>query len=116
MISHEGKSKMSAQPNELALETIGVWPARAVENLRQSWITTADQLIALAATEEGVATIARASGLDPSQVRALLNQTRGLLTPERLGELETPVDTSDYGLGAEAPERPRGKQKDPPDE
>lgn len=108
---------MSDKTNELMLEAIDVWPPRVVEKLRQSWIITADQVIALAATDDGVATIARTGGLEVAQVRTMLDQTRALLTLGRLGELETPIDTSTYGLGAQAPER-RGesRMKDPPDE
>lgn len=102
---------MPADPNEFDLETIQVWPADAIARLRQAWITTADQLIALAAIADGVASIARATGLEPDRVRDLVAQTRRFLSAHRLGELETPIDTSDYGLGAEEPVPPAKKHR-----
>ncbi|HVQ08894.1 MAG TPA: hypothetical protein VMS43_10725 [Allosphingosinicella sp.] len=94
---------MIGDPPEVALEQLGFWPEAALAKLRAAWITSTDQLIGLAATEGGVAAIARTTGLEPERVEALLARTRASLPASRLTMLETPVDTSQYGLGAEDP-------------
>lgn len=95
---------MTSAPAEVELGSIGVWPADALARLRDAWITTADQLIGLAATDGGVAALEQATGLDRQRIRQLVSETRRALPPDRASQLERPVDTSSFGLGAEEPE------------
>jgi len=59
--------------------------------------------VSAAATPGGVETLAQ--GLDASveEVRDLVAAARDALPPEKARELETPVDSTEYGLGALRP-------------
>ena len=98
---------MAESRPEIALEQVGIWPESAVAKLQEAWITSADQLIALAATDGGVEAIARATELEPARVAELLEKTRAVFSPSRRADLETPSDTSQFGLGAEDPAKRR---------
>jgi hypothetical protein len=77
-----------------------------VSRLRDVWITTAEQVVALAATAGGVTSLADHLHTTEDRARELVDRARAALDPQRLRELDTPVDTSEYGLGVLPPPEP----------
>lgn len=86
------------------LVTLGVWPASAMQKLRDSWITTAEQVVAIGSTAEGTTVLAKQTGLREDEVRRLLDLTKSKLPEDVRRRAETPADTSKYGLGAIDPD------------
>jgi hypothetical protein len=76
-----------------------------VEILSKYWITTAEQVIALVATENGRESLAKQLEIDVATLDKYLRETRAALPAERVRSLETPVDTSSWGFGARPPRR-----------
>ena len=85
------------------LEKVPGWTSRHVDRLRSAWITTAEQVAALAATSRGVGSLAEQLEVSEAEARQLADAARAALPAERRTELDTPVDTSNYGLGARRP-------------
>jgi hypothetical protein len=88
---------------ETEFATLGFWPDEAVKRLRNCWITTAEQVVAAAATPDGVIALVEQTGLAKSELLRLLSLTRATLSPDVRRELSQPADTSLYGTGALAP-------------
>jgi hypothetical protein len=86
--------------DDLPLSTLGIWPKSALNNLEAHWITSAAQLVGLAATDGGIASLAALTGLAPLEVQKLIAATAARLPPETARSLATPVDTKLKGLGA----------------
>jgi len=72
--------------------------------LREVWITSAEQLVALAATTGGIPSIAQQLRISEDRARELVENARSALAPQVLSEMDRPVDTSEYGLGVLRPE------------
>jgi hypothetical protein len=108
MAAHEG-TPLAAVPG---------WTEDLVRKLAANWITTAEQVVGMATTPDGVATLARELGVSEGRMRQLLEHARSALAPARASELAKEVDTRQYGLGALPPDaqpeprRPGGKRKD----
>jgi hypothetical protein len=100
-------SSMPNAPAETELAKLGFWPAEAVKRLGDSWITSPQQLVAVAATPEGISALAAQSGLPRSQLLQLLALTKAALPSDVARELSKPADTSQYGTGALAPPKQR---------
>jgi hypothetical protein len=96
---------MQDAARETGLATLGFWPDEAVRRLEACWITSAEQVVAAAATPGGVMALAEQTGLAQSELPRLLALTRAALAPEVRQELSKPADTSHYGTGALAPFR-----------
>lgn len=90
---------------ETPLANLTFWPRSAVEILAKYWITTAEQVIALAATENGRTSLAEQLEIDVATLDKYLRETRAALPAERVRSLEAPADTSSWGLGARPPRR-----------
>jgi hypothetical protein len=95
------------QKTELA--GLPFWPRPALERLSASWITTAEQVVAIAATDGGIAALAQQTGLDQREVTALVDRTRSSLSPAERERLSKPADTRSFGRGALDPDA-RGKR------
>jgi hypothetical protein len=89
------------QGNEL--KRLGIWPAEALERLASQWITSPEQVVAIAATEGGVAALANQAGLSIQSAEALVRATKEALPTEVRERFERPADTSQFGLGARSP-------------
>ena len=89
--------------SETPLDGVPGWSADQVARLRESWITTAEQVVALSATERGVRSLAEQLGVREDEARRLVESARAQLAPGVRAEMEQPVDTSEYGLGALRP-------------
>jgi hypothetical protein len=105
-----GSQTQAGVDTGLRLAQLEFWPADAVERLRGSWITTAEQLVGIAATSGGLSALVEQTELTEDQLRQLLELTRKRLSPDVRRRLSSPVDTSQFGLGALPPPR-SGKQK-----
>ncbi len=85
------------------LNQVAGWPVSVVAQLEKSWNTTVEQVVAAAATPNGIHSLAEHVGLTDEQMEDLVAKARNLLSAETLRRLEEPVDTSNYGLGARGP-------------
>ena len=79
------------------------WTGKYVERAASAWITTADQVVGLSATPGGIRSLAEQLEVSEDEARRLVEAARATLSPAMRAELETPVDTSEYGLGALRP-------------
>ena len=74
-----------------------------VRRLASAWITTAEQVLAVGSTQSGIESLAEQANATRGEIVALLVAIRSMLPAEEREELETPPDTSDWGLGAREP-------------
>jgi hypothetical protein len=89
--------------SETPLSGVPGWSDDHVEQLRKAWITSAEQVVALAATPGGLTALAQQLGTTEPEAERLLDAARSGLSERDLLELETPVDTREYGTGALPP-------------
>ena len=82
------------------LESVEGWPKEHVRKLGDSWINTAEQVVALGATPRGIKSLAESLGVEETEAARLVGIARAHLRPETAAEMEYPVDTAEYGLGA----------------
>jgi hypothetical protein len=85
------------------LQTVPGWSENQVAELKNAWITTAEQVVALSATEGGMRSLAEQLNTSEEEVSSLVDSARAALPPSVRSELERAADTSDYGLGALRP-------------
>ena len=71
--------------------------------MKAAWITTAEQVVALSATEAGVQSISEQLQVPEVEARRLVDLARSALSAEVRAQMEERVDTSNYGLGARRP-------------
>jgi len=95
--------------NDMELAQMGIWPPEALKRLGGSWITTAEQVVAIAATDGGMSALARQTDLSPEVVEKFVDRTREALPSSVRDKLSRPADTSQFGTGAN---RPPDKPKD----
>jgi len=86
------------------LTSISGWHQTHIKKLAKNWITTAEQVVGIGATSEGLRTLADQPGVSTAEIRRLVNSARDALSPAVAAELREAVDTSQYGLGALPPE------------
>lgn len=72
--------------------------------MKDLWITTAEQVVALGATPNGVRSLSEQLGVDLDKAQQLLAAARAHLSPSVRGELDQPADTSEFGLGVLPPQ------------
>ena len=84
---------------ETSLHDVPGWTAEHVERMAQAWITTAEQVVAISSTPDGLHSLAEQLGVSEDEARPLVGTARGALRPGVRAEMEEPVDTSEYGLG-----------------
>jgi hypothetical protein len=87
------------------LESVPGWSEDQVARMKKSWITTAEQVVALSATPHGVSSLAEQLHAPEDEVQSLVESARAELAPATRAEMEEAVDTSEYGLGALPPRR-----------
>jgi hypothetical protein len=85
------------------LDSVDIWPSSAVKRLASVWVVTAEQVVAVAATQGGVDALAMQTELPRLEVKRLIEATRERLPLDIRERLRTPVDTSLYGLGGLRP-------------
>lgn len=94
--------------DEIELAGLGFWPNDALDRLRASWITTAEQILAIAATTDGLVALTRQTGLGSGELVKLVEHTRQMVAPELRERLSKPADTSKFGTGAVDPSKMKG--------
>lgn len=75
--------------------------------MNRAWITTAEQVVALAATPGGKGSLAEQLEISPDECETLLSSARSKLAPAVLAEMSRPVDPRTLGLGALDPKTKR---------
>lgn len=89
---------------ETPLEHVPGWSGDQVARLKEAWITTAEQVVALSATTHGLRSLAEQLDVTQEQARKLVDSAGSTLTSAVRAQLEKAVDTHDRGLGALPPE------------
>jgi hypothetical protein len=92
---------------DIPLESVPGWSDDHLAKLKSSWITTAEQVVALSATHNGIRSLAEQLQVSEDEVRRLVESAKARLSPEVRAEMEKAIDTSDYGLGAKPPGKGR---------
>lgn len=95
---------------ETPLESVPNWSEEDVARLKRSWITTAEQVVALSATEGGIRSLAEQLEMSEEAAWRLVEAARATLAPAVRAEMEEFVDTSEYGMGVL---RPRNRDERP---
>ncbi len=90
---------------ETPLTDVGGWSSEHIGRLRDAGVTSAEQVVALAATPGGLTSLAEQLQADEERVRGLVDRARAVLAPPTRDELERPVDTREFGLGVLPPDR-----------
>jgi hypothetical protein len=85
------------------LDSIEGWTPEKVSRMKDVWVTTAEQVVALAATEKGLQSLSQQLEVDIEEARQLYLAARDRLSPEARRELDQPADTRDFGRGALPP-------------
>ena len=97
---------------DVPLEKIAGIPVELADKLKQLWITSAEQVVATGSTPGGAAALADHLGVSETEVADLIARAREQLSPEIAAEMETPVDTSEFGLGAIRPQQRRNEPRE----
>jgi hypothetical protein len=87
----------------IALTEIPQLTQGAITRLQEIWVTTAEQLVATAATPGGGKSLADHLGVTEERMMEIVNAAKAKLSPDTIKHLEAPVDVSEYGLGAITP-------------
>lgn len=85
------------------LATVPGWTGGLVERLAGHWVSTAEQVVGMAATPSGVGGLAELLGVSPAATRKLVAAAKAALPAGRAAALGRPADASGYGLGALPP-------------
>jgi len=85
---------------EILLGTVPGWSSKHVEILESNWITTANQVVAIAATASGLSHMAEQLGVNDREMKKLVDLARQALPSEVAADLEREADTSQFPLGA----------------
>jgi hypothetical protein len=104
-LPNEEKTGMNGQDNTPLTDVSG-WRKDYIDKLAESWITSAEQVVGMAATAEGIQALAQQLDVSIEEMRRLIDLARASLPPSVARELEMEVDTSQYGLGALPPTTP----------
>ncbi len=93
---------------ETDLHQVPGWSTENVERLGQSWINTAEQVVAIGVTAGGVRSLAEQLGLSEQETQRLIALARAALSPETRSEMGQRFDSDQRGMGAMHP----GKEGD----
>jgi hypothetical protein len=88
---------------DMELAQLDIWPPDALKRLSGSWITTAEQVVAIAATDSGMSSLAAQTGLSAQVLAQFVDRTRQALPSAVREQLSKPADTSRFGTGAQQP-------------
>jgi hypothetical protein len=89
--------------SQTPLDLVDGWTADYVSKMREAWITTAEQVVALGATDGGVRAISEQLQVESGTAQRLLEAARANLPAATGDDLEQPADTSEFGLGVLPP-------------
>lgn len=96
-------------PKETPLKEIKEWPEELVRRAEQSWLRTAEEIVAVSATPGGLRSLAEQLQVQEEEAAGLVSIARAHINPEVVERLEQPVDTRTQGRGAVKP--PSDKRK-----
>jgi hypothetical protein len=74
------------------LDSIQGWTPEKISRMKDVWITTAEQVVALGATEKGLQSLSEQLKVDIEEARRLYSAA-----------LDRPADTREFGRGARPP-------------
>jgi len=89
------------------LEAVSGWTPEHVARMKSTWITTAEQIVGLSATDDGLRSLSEQLKVPEAEARRLVDLARSALPPDIRAEMEERVDTTNYGLGARRPSNDR---------
>jgi hypothetical protein len=75
------------------------WSPDQVARMARIGVSTAEQVVAVAATSGGARALAEQLGVPEAEAQHLVAAARTALPPGTVKALEQPVDTFEYGLG-----------------
>jgi hypothetical protein len=99
----EGRMGILMEKRPTDLNQIPGLSSDLVSALESAWITTADQVVAVGATDTGKSALADLMGLSRREVEHLLDSARQVLPPDVRREMEEVVESDLYGKGAVPP-------------
>jgi hypothetical protein len=102
--------KVSCTVTDTPLKAVKGWTADQIARLNASWITTAEQVVALAATNDGLKSLSEQLHVSKAEAARLVDLARSSLSADVRAEMEQKVDTSNYGLGVIQPRNKEEKE------
>lgn len=94
---------------DVPLQSVRGWSADQIARMKAVGITSAEQVVAVAATDSGIETLSSELRLSVDGTRRLVDLARHSLSAETRAEMDKPADTSNYGLGVV---KPRSREPD----
>ena len=86
--------------SETELNAVPGWTPEQVAKLATSWITSAEQVVAVGVTDGGVRSLAEQLDVSDDEMQRLIGQARLALSPEARTTMGQRVSTFERGLGA----------------
>lgn len=93
---------------EIELRNVPGWTAEYVARLAKSWISTADQVVAVSVTSGGLQSLADQLSVSVEVAQQLVHHARAALSPEARMEMGKRFDSDDRGMGALGPGKEDG--------
>lgn len=93
---------------EVELHTVAGWTPEMVARLQKSWISTAEQVVAVSVTSGGLQALAEQLGVSKDEAQRLVHLARAALSPESRTEMGKRFDAHDRGMGALGPGKEGG--------
>lgn len=90
------------------LHSVAGWSANHVAQMAKSWITSADQVVAISVTSGGVESLAEQLHVSEDEARRLIGLARAALSPEARAEMGQVFDSDERGMGALHPGKEGG--------
>ena len=95
---------------ETPLEQVPGWTAGPIARLRKSWINSAEQVVAVAATDGGIRSLAQQMNVSEPEAERLVDFARRALAPAKRAEMDQPFLADDRGMGAAPPRKEDGSK------
>jgi hypothetical protein len=89
-------------PAQVPVDTVKEWPEDIVRRLKQSWITSVEEVLAISATPGGLRSLAQHLGVSEGEAQRLVAIAERYVTPD-VAKRVTEPPAEDYGLGALKP-------------
>ncbi|WP_157080514.1 hypothetical protein [Methylobacterium variabile] len=88
---------------DLPLSAVPGWSPDQVARMGRAWVTTAEQVVAVSATDGGLHSVAEQLGIPDAEAQRLVAAAHAALPSATAREMAQPADTSQYGLGVLKP-------------
>lgn len=95
----------------LPLSKVKNFPGEYLDKLAALYVTTAEEFVSITNAQDRRDRMSSYLGIDKAKLDQLINMAKNLLPESVRKEMEMPVDTSKYGLGALEPETKKEKQE-----